>query len=64
MNLVGYPGMWATAVATKMVEYPIYRAVRQVIGRDCSQKILSPSIHIVVGNFCQQSLPITYRTAQ
>ena len=41
-----------------------YRASRQVIGRDCSQKILSPSIHIVVGNFCEQSLPITCRTAQ
>ena len=41
-----------------------YRAVRQVIGRDCSQKFLSPSIHIVVGNFCEQSLPITCRDAQ
>ena len=29
-----------------------YRAVRQVIGRDCSLKFLDPSIHIVVGNFC------------
>ena len=43
---------------------PYYRASRQVIGRDCSQKILSPSIYIVVGNFCEQSLPITCRDAQ
>ena len=48
----------------KPVTFLNYWAVRQVIGRDCSQKILSPSIRIVVGNFCEQSLPITCRTAQ
>ena len=50
-----------TGILAKCVSY---WAVRQLIGRDCSQKILSPSIHTVFGNFGEQSLPIPCRTAQ
>ena len=54
----------ATLILTISHCYAIYWAVRQVIGRDCSQKF--PTTMGIEGLkiFCEQSLPITCRTAR